>query len=70
MKEVTSDFEFLSDHFLHHQSDDIIKKYASDLSIKYSNNLDDTELILELISFKHQALSLFRFKDSITVGSV
>ncbi|XP_022177474.1 zinc finger MYM-type protein 1-like [Myzus persicae] len=59
MEEVSSDFEFLSGHFLYHQSDDIIKKYASDLAIKYSKDLDGTELVSELLCFKHQASSLF-----------
>lgn len=59
MEEVTSYFEILSDHFLYHQSDTIIIKYAFNLSIKYSNDLDETELVLELMCFKQQALSLF-----------
>lgn len=58
LEEVTSDFEFLSGHFLYHQSDDLIKKYASDLSIKYSNDLDGAELCVELICFKQQAYTL------------
>jgi|UniRef100_A0A2S2QDD1 hypothetical protein len=59
IEEVSSDFEFLNGHFLYHQSDDIIKKHASDLAMKYSNDLNGTELVLELICLKNQALSLF-----------
>ncbi|KAL4132259.1 hypothetical protein QTP88_009451 [Uroleucon formosanum] len=59
MEEVSSDFEFSSGHFLYYQPDDIIKKYASDLAMKYSKYLDGTELVSEILCFKHQALSLF-----------
>lgn len=44
---------------MYHQSDDQIKKHAADLSIKYSNDLNGSELFLELSCFKQQALTLF-----------
>jgi len=55
MEEKSPDFEFWSGHFRFPIIRWHNKKYASDLAMKYSNDLDGTELVLKLLCFKHQA---------------
>lgn len=69
MEEVTSDFEFLSGHFLYHQSDDVIKKHAFDLAIKYSKDLDGTVSFRTNMFQTTSVVTVFRFKYRISIGT-
>ncbi|CAG9822032.1 unnamed protein product [Phaedon cochleariae] len=58
LKEVSDDFEFLNGQFISQATLEDIKKNAADLVQKYEDNLDASEFIDEIESFKFQASDL------------
>lgn len=57
LNEICCDFEFLMDESLVKMDTTSLQKAATDLSLKYSLDLNTTEMSSEIQSFKHQALS-------------
>lgn len=65
MEKVVSDFGFLTGNKLFNTKSEDVCKWSNDLTIKYSEDLNGTDLYSELECFKHQTNNLMdNFKST------
>lgn len=66
MNQVASDFMFLFGKELQSKSVEVLQQHAADLALKYYHDLNATDLVSEIETFKFQATSLLQDIEKVT----